>query len=163
MPRIRHSQDECAVFHVTTRTLAQEFHLRPAGEKHQIIKTLDFYRRRGRFRLLGFVVMDNHVHMLIAPSVGRRLSDIIRDWKVWTSRRNRSKPAGEPLWERRFDDNRIDTSRELREVLEYIHDNPVRAGVVGRAEEYPWSSVHNYLSDARAAIEVDTDWWEPSL
>ena len=75
----------------------------------------------------------------------------------------RAKPPGDTLWERRYDDNRIPRTRELAAVMDYIHANPVRAGIVNRPELYPWSSVHNYLQDGKSIIGVDTDWLEPSL
>ena len=88
------------------------------------------------------------------------MSEIVRDFKSWTSRTNAQKPAGKPLWERRYDDNFVTSAEELQRVLEYIHDNPVRAGVVGSCEEYAWSSAHSYLRDGREIIEIDADWWQ---
>jgi putative transposase len=113
-------------------------------------------------KLLGFVVMDNHVHLVLGLTDRCSLGELMRDFKTWTSNRNSSKPDGSPLWERRYDDNRIQTSRELSQVLKYIHGNPVRAELVDSAEQYPWSSVHNYLRNGRQLIELDEDYWEYS-
>jgi REP element-mobilizing transposase RayT len=159
MARAKHYDDESLVYHFTTRTLDQQFHLADPREKRRVVSALDFYRRRGDFKLYGFVVMDNHMHAVIQPASGRILAEIARDFKTWTSRVNVSKPEGETLWERRYDDNTIEGLDELRAILDYIHNNPVRAGVVSVAEEYPWSSVHNYLRDGKQLIEVDMDWW----
>ena len=158
MARARHCQQDSATYHVTTRTRKGRFHLADVREKSTVLAALDFYRKRDLFKLFGFVVMDNHLHVVIQPSDGRRLGDIVRNIKTWTSGRNARKPPGQPLWERRYDDNEVRSLDELREVLAYVHGNPVRAGMVAAAEEYPWSSVHNYLGNGKAIIEIDTDW-----
>ena len=159
MARVHHGQADWMCYHITTRTADQRFYLGRPEEKQRILSALAFYRRRGRYRIFGFVVMSNHVHVLLQPDCGQHVGDILRDFKAWTSRQNTSKPRGAPLWERRYDDNEIHSTRELRHVLVYIHNNPVRAGLAPTAESYPWSSVHNYLDDGRQVIEVDADWW----
>jgi len=155
----KHYEEEGVVYHVTTRTLAQEFHLASASEKKRIICELGRWRTKGHWKLCGFVVMDNHLHAVVQPVNGNRLGDIMRKFKTWTSRRNILKQTGQALWEEGYDDNVIQSCEELRNVLEYMHNNPVRAGMVTRADQYPWSSVHNYLANGREIIEIDVDWW----
>ena len=158
MARVRHGQADWLSFHVTTRTTGGAFYLASPEEKKRILDALAFYRKEGRFRLYGFVVMDNHLHLVIQPEEEQPLADIMRDFKTWTSRTNRLKPRGRKLWERRYDDNRIDSADELRSVLRYMHENPVRARMATAPQDYPYSSVHNYLRDGRELIEIDTDW-----
>ena len=153
-----HDPNLWVCFHITTRVLGKKFYLRPPEEKKRILHALDFYHRDGRFLLFGFVVMDNHFHALIQPEPGYDISQIMRDFKTWTSGKNNAKPTGSQLWERRFDDNRIQSQIEFQRVLQYIHDNPVRTGIVTMAEHYPWSSVHNYLDDGKEIIEIDMTW-----
>ncbi len=160
MARTHHQHDDWSVFHVTTRTIDQEFHLAGDDEKRRLLQALDFYRRRGDFKLLAFVLMDNHVHMVISPAPPRALSAIVEAWKKWTSSHNLAKPLHAPLWEEGFDDNLIRTSRELTSIVQYIHNNPVRAGLVTDAADWPWSSVHSYLRNGRERIEVDWDYWQ---
>jgi len=63
-----------------------------------------------------------------------------------------------PLWERRYDDNAIRSAREMRQVIEYDHSNPVRIGAVRRPEDYFWSSARNYAGLTPVAMDVDMDW-----
>jgi putative transposase len=160
MARVKHGQDDWLSYHITTRTLDGEFFLAEPAEKQRIISTLAHYRAQGRYRLFGFVVMSNHVHFVIQPSPDESFSEIARDFKTWTSGHNAAKPPNCPLWERRFDDNRIKSTEELWSVLKYIHNNPVRAGIVSKAEGYEWSSFHSYAQDRKAVIEIDSDWWQ---
>ena len=160
MARVKHGQDDWLAYHITTRTLDGEYFLTQPAEKRRIITTLAHYRSEGRYRLFGFVVMSTHVHFLIQPAPDESLDGIVRDIETWTSSRNTAKAPGCPLWERRFDDNRITSSNELQNVLTYIHNNPVRAGIVPRPDDYEWSSFHNYAGNGRTLIDIDTDWWQ---
>jgi putative transposase len=62
------------------------------------------------------------------------------------------------MWERRYDDNRIQSRKEMRSVLQYIHGNPVRAEIASCPEDYRWSSIHNYMGNGRFLIGIDTEW-----
>ena len=160
MARVKHGQDDWLSYHISTRTVDGEFHLADPREKERIVTALAHYRDQGRYKLFGFVVMDNHVHFIIQPVPDVLLGNIVRDIKKWTATHNHSKPPGCPLWERRYDDNRITSTEELWSVLKYIHANPARANIVVTPEDYAWSSVHNYLQNGKAIIEIDSDWWQ---
>jgi REP element-mobilizing transposase RayT len=158
--RVKHGREDWVTYHVTSRTAGRAFLLVHDEDKRVVISALDFYRRRGQYKLYAFVVMSNHLHVIIQPAPGIRLGDIVRNLKAWTSRHNRCKLRGRPLWERRYDDSRIKSAAELREVIRYIHDNPVRAGIAETPEEHAWSSVHNYAGSENRAMEIDSDWWQ---
>ena len=158
MARTLHPTEGGAVHHVTTRTLAKAFYLAAAKDKQILVDALRFYRHRGDFVLYGYVVMDNHVHLVIQPRCDLGLSSIVRDVKKWTSRHNQAKPVDAQLWERRYDDNQIRDSKEMRNVLEYMHNNPLRAGIVEHAEDYLWSSARNYAGRRPTVLDVQTEW-----
>jgi len=158
MARVKHGHGDWMSYHVTTRTVDGRFDLARASDKWLVLSALRFYRERGDCNVYGFVIMDNHVHLIIHPREGIALSRIVGCLKTWSSRGNSAK-RGNHLWERRYDDNCIRSTEELNSVLEYIHNNPVRAGIVADPREYPWSSVHSYLRDGRELIGIDSDWW----
>jgi REP element-mobilizing transposase RayT len=158
MARTLHSDEAGEFYHVTTRTSGQAFYLESDEDKRVITDALGFYQDKGVFNLYGYVIMSNHLHMVVQPLAPRTLSEVVRDLKKWTSRQNRSKPDGADLWERRYDDNQIGADEELVSVLEYMHDNPVRVGLVARAEEYLWSSARNYARIEPVMVRVKMDW-----
>ena len=82
----------------------------------------------------------------------------IRVLKKWTSRHNAAKPLRTPLWERRYDDNLIQSAEEMQTIINYIHNNPVRVGVVTKPEDYSWSSARNYAGIEPVKLMVTTDW-----
>jgi REP element-mobilizing transposase RayT len=103
-----------------------------------------------RYRLLAWVVMPNHVHILVQPLPGWTLAAIVASWKKFTAariadcRRHRGESIAPPIWHREYWDRYIRDERHYAQTIAYIHDNPVKAGLCATAHDWPWSS------DARA-------------
>jgi type I restriction enzyme R subunit/putative DNA methylase len=87
--------------------------------------------------------MPNHVHALFQPFDGWTLARIVGPWKSFTGRRLGSQypcPGPRRVWHREYWDRFIRDENHFLAAREYIHDNPVKAGLVERAEDWPWSS-----------------------
>jgi putative transposase len=97
--------------------------------------------QKGWYELLAWVVMSNHVHMVIEPH--KKLSEIMRWLKTATSvRANRIlHQRGGPFWQREYYDHWI-RSGELDAIVQYVEENPVSAGLVTAPEQWIWSSAH---------------------
>jgi putative transposase len=99
-----------------------------------------------RYRLIAWAVMPNHVHALFTPMSGWTVARIVASWKKFTARqicdcrRNLNEEATGPVWHREYWDRYIRDKRHLVRTTEYIHLNPVKAGLVGAAESWRWSS-----------------------
>ena len=116
-----------------------------------------------RYTLHAWCVMPNHVHILFQPLEGWTMSRIVASWKSFTGRRisawrkvnspdglhldsarrdSSGGPKGEPnrVWHREYFDRYIRDAAHYANVVNYIHENPVNAGLVGRAEHWPHSS-----------------------
>ena len=97
----------------------------------------------------AYVLMTNHVHLLVTPheagAVGAMMQDVGRRYvRVLNTIHDRTGS----LWEGRFKSSLIDSERYLLNCHRYIELNPVRAGMVGHSAAYPWSS-HGHYSGAR--------------
>ncbi len=90
----------------------------------------------------AWVVMPNHVHLLITPCV--ELPKIMHSVKGFTAREaNRLLGrTGSPFWQKEFFDHWIRNEREFERIRAYIERNPVTAGLAASPEEYCWSSAH---------------------
>jgi putative transposase len=107
--------------------------------------------------LHAWVVMPNHVHVLIEPMQGQSLPKIVHAWKSYSAKAILKTNAGGPpalpakrqLWQPDYWDRYVRNERHYRATVEYIHQNPVKAGLVAKAEVWLWSSA-NQLG-ARAA------------
>jgi REP element-mobilizing transposase RayT len=95
-----------------------------------------------RYVLLEWVVMPNHVHAIVWPMPNHLLSDILKSWKQFTSRRAKA-IAGmgkEPFWQPESYDHWIRNDDEMARISRYIRNNPVTAGLCDRPEDWRWSS-----------------------
>ena len=99
-----------------------------------------------RYRLLAWVVMPNHVHALFQPIAEWTVARIVASWKKFTARRisdflgDRGDGPGTPVWHREYWDRYIRDRQHFERAVEYIHLNPVKAGLVAKAEDWVWSS-----------------------
>ncbi|MGL6162383.1 REP-associated tyrosine transposase [Microbulbifer sp.] len=101
-----------------------------------------------RYLLIAWCIMPNHVHVLIDPR--ESLSKIVQSWKSFTARWALRKNAelelrvpGRKLWMPDYWDRFIRDQRHLEQVIDYIHRNPVKAGLCSRPEDWHWSSARD--------------------
>jgi REP element-mobilizing transposase RayT len=96
-----------------------------------------------RYKLLAWVIMPNHVHVLAEQIAGYPLGDIIHAWKSFTAKQaNKQLGRSGAFWEADYFDRFIRDQAHFDVAVHYIHQNPVKAGLVARAEEWRWSSAH---------------------
>jgi putative transposase len=108
--------------------------------------------RTYRFDLYGYVLMPEHVHLLVTEPVERPLSTAIQALKVSVAKRSTQRP----FWLPRYYDRNIRNRSERTDVLEYIHDNPVKRGLVASPEEWPWSSYGQLALGAASEMSLRT-------
>lgn len=141
----------------TTYERSPVFHDAEAGQL--FLAELRKLRIELGFLLLGYVVMPEHVHLVIVPSSGAGLSKVIQHVKgrfSWLySRKN---GAHGKLWQSRYYETVVRDEASLLRRIQYVEGDPVRAGIVSRPEEYPFSSaaggrddLDRYLSPGAAA------------
>jgi REP element-mobilizing transposase RayT len=94
-----------------------------------------------RYRLLAWVVMPNHVHVLVEAMDGHRLPDIVHAWKSFTAKEaNKILGRSGEFWQPEYYDRYIRDADHFDNALHYIHANPVRAGLVAQPEDWAFSS-----------------------
>ncbi len=111
-----------------------------------------------RYRLICWVIMPNHVHVLVEPLAN--LGRIVQSWKSFVTRqalvhkdRLGLTLPGTPFWMRDYWDRYIRDETHLRAVVEYIHQNPVKAGLVEFPFEWRWSSAWRMRQRASEVTE----------
>ena len=94
-----------------------------------------------RYDLVAWVIMPNHVHVAVRMRE-KSLSDVVHGWKSFTARRiNTLLNRSGKVWQDDYWDRYIRDERHYAAAVAYIHDNPVKAGLALRAEEWEWSSM----------------------
>jgi REP element-mobilizing transposase RayT len=144
-----------------------------------LFDSLNFYRYKQQFKLLGYVIMPDHFHLIIWPFGEATVSDIMRDYKEFTAKRiirqaevegikdwvtafqqagHETGRSENKVWQDSYWDENVYTEHFLRQKLNYIHRNPLRAGLVERPEDYLYSSYRNYEFGEKWLIEIDRGW-----
>jgi putative transposase len=94
-----------------------------------------------RYRLLAWCLMPNHVHAVIEMLHGHSLSDIVASWKSFTAKRaNAQLGRSGSFWHADYFDRYMRDEGHLARTIEYAERNPVKAGLVEIASDWPWSS-----------------------
>ncbi len=94
-----------------------------------------------RYHLIAWCIMPNHVHVLIQQREGHPLSKVIQSWKSFTAHKaNKLLGRSGDFWMPDYVDRFIRDEKHFMATVEYIHHNPVKAGLVSAPEEWRWSS-----------------------
>jgi putative transposase len=142
-------------FFFVTTNLAQNLAQFTPAERDLILEVLADQRNRGDFFLFGYVVMPTHVHLLLHPH-NRNLIQLMRNLKSKTGFAiSRARSSSGPIWQERYFDTIIRHARNFWQKLEYIHRNPVEAGLTEKPEDWPWSSGRHYHNRAPIPVPVD--------
>ena len=105
------------------------------------LQTLYGYRRQGSFQLHAFVLMPEHIHLLLTPANEVTLERVAQLIKGGYSHKFGSEfGRKKEVWQRGFTDHRIRDSRDYEIHREYIHQNPVKRRLVQNASEYRYCS-----------------------
>lgn len=110
-----------------------------------LMNNLGFYRKKYSFLFHGFVIMPDHTHILLTLGPQGTIIDVFRDWKHRTGyEMNRLLNRRGPFWQRDFWAHAVGHDWEFETKLQYLHDNPVRLGLVGDSLEWAYSSARWY-------------------
>jgi putative transposase len=124
----------------------------PARELFE--RTLELMRRRYVFHVFGYVIMPEHVHMLLSEPRKTRLDRALQALKTSVSKQSDQRP----FWLARYYDFNVHSEEKRVEKLRYMHRNPVTRGLAARPEEWKWSSFRHYLTGEVGSVEIESPW-----
>jgi putative transposase len=161
MPRTARASVGGMCYHVLNRGNAQARVFHKDGDFAAFLKLMADAQERLPLRILGYVLMPNHFHLVLWP---RHDGDLSR-WMQWlltahVRRYHRHYGGSGHVWQGRFKAFPIQGDEHLLTVLRYVERNPLRANLVHRAEAWPWSSLTWRASAQRP--ELLSDWPVPS-
>ncbi|MBI1852465.1 MAG: transposase [Planctomycetes bacterium] len=136
-----------ALHHVMNRGLAKRPIFHGADEVRYFLSRLAHAVRREAIQILAFVFLPNHFHLLVRTMNGSISSAIGVAENEYVRQFNRRQHRDGPLFRGRFASKRIQCPAHLQMVVRYIDRNPVKAGLVSRAQDYPWGSAIHYAKD----------------
>lgn len=148
--------------------------------KETIVESLNYCKIHKGLRLYAYCIMTSHIHLIVSSEEGNNLSDVIRDFKSYTSSqlKNKIKENGKEsrrewliwmferagkknkrnnsfqLWQQNNHPIELSSNEMMDQRLDYIHNNPVEAGFVDDPNSWIWSSCSSYQKNAQGKIDV---------
>jgi putative transposase len=117
---------------------------------------LERVRHSFQLQVYGYVVMPEHVHLLLSEPQKDTLADALKSLKQGVSRRLIGE--AEHFWQKRYYDFNVRNYEQFVEKLRYIHRNPVKAGLCEAPDEWEWSSFLHYATGCDGRVELESEW-----
>ena len=166
MPKLQHFDNAGTARFVTFTCFHRRKYLNTPVAREIVIQGLIHLRTVRHIKILGWVLMPEHVHLVLLPPDNLPLGESIGRFKNWTSRlilgaseftapverRGNGRPA---FWQKRCFDHNCRTTDVVRRAIEYCHNNPVKRGLVEHLSDWPWSSYNWYCGEGRILLEID--------
>jgi putative transposase len=115
---------------------------------------LERIRKKYSFVVAGYVVMPEHVHLLVNEPKQSSLDRAIKAIKLSVTLRRSERP----FWQARYYDFNVFSEDKRVEKLRYMHRNSVVRGLVEKPEDWPWSSFRHYATGIEGAVEIESIW-----
>jgi putative transposase len=159
MPRIARIVYPGVPYHITQRGNNRQDIFFVDDDREAYLEILGREAARYGLEVLGYCLMTNHVHLVAVPHATESLAKAVgRTDFLYTRYINRLHGRSGHLWQNRFFSCALD-EEHLWPALVYVDRNPVRAGLVRQADDWPWSSARVHLGKADAAGLVDRAAW----
>jgi putative transposase len=147
MGRLTHRSAPGTSYFVTTKASQNRALFCATEIAETVVETLQRYRSRGEYLLHEFVLMPDHLHVLITPSLTNSLEKAMQFIKGGSSYRlHQQRGQKIDLWHAGFHEWTIRDAADWNAKAQYIRLNPVKAGLVERPEDWPYSSAHGKLT-----------------
>lgn len=145
MPRYARKRSSTGIYHVMLKGIDGRDIFLDDEDKGKFIENTLKARENSKFELYAYCLMDNHVHLLIKESeqIGISIKRITVGYVQWHN--NKYARTGH-LFQNRYLSEPVETESYLLTVVKYIHQNPLKAGLVAQLADYEWSSYLQYLT-----------------
>lgn len=134
-------------------------------------ESFKYTKSKYHFKIESIVILPNHIHMLITPNKAEDYPHIVKTIKTYFSRhcspeyyqhlfqsQSQIDNGYKPIWQRRYYEHTIRDEKDFNVHMDYIHFNPVKHGLVNKANDWEFSSFHKYVK----LEHYDKNWYEVS-
>jgi len=145
-------------FHFITFSCYQRKPLLNTNSAYQTFEhELEATRKRYQLVIAGYVLMPEHIHLLLSEPKVASLATALQVLKQQTSRKLKT-PSELQFWQRRYYDFNVHTATKTVEKLKYMHRNPVTRSLVDKPQDWPWSSYRHYTTGLEGTVEIESEW-----
>lgn len=163
MPRKARKKSSNGIYHIMLRGINKQTIFEDEEDKHKFLQILKKYKDISEYKVFGYCLMDNHVHLLVKESTEETISEAIKrissSYVYWY---NLKYERCGHLFQDRFKSENVDNWIYFLKVLRYIHQNPMKAGLAKNVFENKWTSIHEYVGQVKIVdIEVGHQLFSP--
>lgn len=159
MARQSRKKSETGIYHIIFRGINKQNVFEDDEDRRKFLEKLKYYKGMCNYLLYGYCLMDNHIHFLIKErdeTISQVVKRISASYVHWYN--EKYERCGH-LFQERFKSEAIESEEYFLTALRYIHQNPVKAGIVQNVSNYLWSSYREYnghpgLSDIDFALDM---------
>ena len=155
MAKLRRFFEEGLAYFVTTVTKDRKPRFMDTKLCRILLVTLEYHKTVFDYSVYGYCIMPDHLHLILKPDQRFNLSFILKMVKGSFARKvNRLASKDGSFWQAGFYDEAIRSEEQLYRQLEYLHENPVKAGLVAAPNEYVYSSFNQYYGFSNPETEI---------
>jgi len=154
MPRQARVKSQSGIYHIMLRGINQQVIFEDEEDNKKFIETLKTYKAISGYKLFAYCLMNNHLHLLLKTEkesldlIIKRISSSYVYWYNWKYYRRGH------LFQDRFKSEPVEDNEYFLTVLRYIHQNPIKAGLCKKIDEYQFSSYNDYISGDSQLVDI---------
>lgn len=155
MPRLPRQKSDSGIYHIMLRGINQQVIFEDDEDYFKFVETLENYKAVSGYKVFAYCLMSNHIHILIKVEkedldlIMKRIAGSYVYWYNWKYYRKGH------LFQDRFKSEPIEDDSYFLTVLRYIHQNPVKAGIVKSIDDYRFSSYNDYIDEDIDIVDSD--------
>ncbi|WP_442596619.1 REP-associated tyrosine transposase [Neobacillus sp. D3-1R] len=147
MPRRARLKGNSGIYHVISRGANKQEIFHDDEDCMQFLDIVEKYKKKANVSIYAWCLMNNHVHLLLKEGTEELSITMKRIGVSYVSYYNWKYQTTGHLFQDRFTSENVESNRRLFTVIRYIHQNPVKAGMVRRVNEWKWSSCRGYYGE----------------
>ena len=155
MPRLPRQKSESGIYHIMLRGINQQTIFEDNEDFFKFVETLKNYKAVSGYKIFAYCLMSNHMHILIKVEkedlnlIMKRIAGSYVYWYNWKYYRKGH------LFQDRFRSEPVEDDAYFLTVLRYIHQNPVKSGLVKNIDNYNFSSYNDYVNEESEIVDLD--------
>ncbi|WMJ77556.1 MULTISPECIES: transposase [unclassified Sedimentibacter] len=155
MPRSARLKSESGIYHVMLRGIDKRNIFLKPGDYEKFIESMIKAKEKVKFFVYAYCLMTNHVHILIKRDT-EDIGDTVRRIAVsYAQYHNNMYGRTGHLFQNRFLSEVVDNGQYFLTVIRYIHQNPLKAGIIKDINDYKWSSYNEYINDNEFIVDSE--------
>lgn len=148
MPRSARTKSESGIYHIMLRGINRQDIFADNEDIQRMIEVIIRYKEICKYEVYAYCIMSNHVHLLLKETedtISNAVKRISGSYVFWY---NKKYERCGHLFQERYKSEAVENDEYFLTVLRYIHQNPIKAGMVKDISAYKWSSYNEYIKEA---------------